>query len=204
MLIRKYDKPALWNGTQRELYKDSLFFADGIFSELKTTNNTLSVWVVENADDRKEIDSVVGALALGRESVQKISFMILSKEKMDKLGIPVTTELGDAPGLDEEDELRKRHRNLSELDYYRMGYVIELMTSVAHGEEEGMKCESRSRKEVFDILRELIDVQKRVDMNMMNEKLKADYLKAKENFEKEERIKKAKRRAKYSKEQVEQ
>lgn len=178
-----------------------MFFADGIFSELKTTNNTLSVWVVENADDRKEIDSVVGALALGRESVQKISFMILSKEKMDNLGIPVTTELGDAPGLDEEDELRKRHRNLSELDYYRMGYVIELMTSVAHGEEDGMKCESRTRKEVFDILRDLIEVQKRVDMNKMNEKLKTDYLKAKENFEKEEQLKKVKeaRKAKKNK-----
>lgn len=201
MLIRKYDKPALWNGTQKELYKYSMFFADGIFSELKTTNNTLSVWVVENADDRKEIDSVVGALALGRESVQKISFMILSKEKMDNLGIPVTTELGDAPGLDEEDELRKRHRNLSELDYYRMGYVIELMTSVAHGEEDGMKCESRTRKEVFDILRDLIEVQKRVDMNKMNEKLKTDYLKAKENFEKEEQLKKVKeaRKAKKNK-----
>ena len=201
MLIRKYDKPALWNGTQKELYKYSMFFADGIFSELKTTNNTLSVWVVESADDRKEIDSVVGALALGRESVQKISFMILSKEKMDNLGIPVTTELGDAPGLDEEDELRKRHRNLSELDYYRMGYVIELMTSVAHGEEDGMKCESRTRKEVFDILRDLIEVQKRVDMNKMNEKLKTDYLKAKENFEKEEQLKKVKeaRKAKKNK-----
>ncbi len=192
MLIRKYDKPALWNGTLKELYKGSLFFADGIFSELKTTNNTLSVWVVENANDQKEIDSVVGALALGRETVQKISFMILSKEKMDKLGIPITTELGDAPGLEEEDELRKRHRNLSELDYYRMGYVIELMTSVAHGEEDGMKCESRSRKEVFDILYDLIEVQKRVDMSKMNEKLKADYLKAKANFEKEEQIKKEK------------
>lgn len=201
MLIRKYDKPALWNGTQKELYKYSMFFADGIFSELKTTNNTLSVWVVENADDRKEIDSVVGALALGRETVQKISFMILSKEKMDNLGIPVTTELGDAPGLDEEDELRKRHRNLSELDYYRMGYVIELMTSVAHGEEDGMKCESRTRKEVFDILRDLIEVQKRVDMNKMNEKLKTDYLKAKENFEKEDQQKKVKeaRKAKKNK-----
>ena len=192
MLIRKYDKPALWNGTQKELYKYSMFFADGLFSELRTTNNTLSVWVVENADDYKEIDSVVGALALGRESVQKISFMILSKEKMDKLGIPVTTELGDAPGLEEDDELRRRHRNLSELDYYRMGYVIELMTSVAHGEEDGMKCESRTRKEVFDILRDLIEVQKRVDMNKMNEKLKTDYLKAKENFEKEEQLKKIK------------
>ena len=192
MLIRKYDKPALWNGTQKELYKGALFFADGFFSELKTTNNTLSVWVVENADDRKEIDSVVGALALGRESVQKISFMILSKEKMDKLGIPVTTELGDAPGLEEDDELRKRHRNLSELDYYRMGYVIELMTNIAHGEEDGMKCESRTRKEVFGILRDLIEVQKRVDMNKMNEKLKTDYLKAKENFEKEEQFKKNK------------
>lgn len=192
MLIRKYDKPALWNGTQKELYKGAMFFADGIFSELKTTNNTLSVWVVENAEDRKDVDSVVGALALGRESVQKISFMILSKKKMEMLGIPVTTELGDAPGLDEEDELRKRHRNLSELDYYRMGYVIELMTSVAHGEEDGMKCESRSRKEVFDILYDLIEVQKRVDMNKMNEKLKADYLKAKVNFEKEEKLKQEK------------
>ena len=201
MLIRKYDKPALWNGTQKELYKYSMFFADGLFSELRTTNNTLSVWVVENADDYKEIDSVVGALALGRESVQKISFMILSKEKMDKLGIPVTTELGDAPGLEEDDELRRRHRNLSELDYYRMGYVIELMTSVAHGEEDGMKCESRTRKEVFDILRDLIEVQKRVDMNKMNEKLKTDYLKAKENFEKEEQLKKIKeaRKAKKNK-----
>ena len=120
---------------------------------------------------------------------------------MDNLGIPVTTELGDAPGLDEEDELRKRHRNLSELDYYRMGYVIELMTSVAHGEEDGMKCESRTRKEVFDILRDLIEVQKRVDMNKMNEKLKTDYLKAKENFEKEEQLKKVKeaRKAKKNK-----
>ena len=54
------------------------YYGDAI-SDLKCSQNTLSVW---KADNLKEIEEAVLALALGREVIQKMAIVILDENNI--------------------------------------------------------------------------------------------------------------------------
>lgn len=156
-----------WDGSKEDLYDGSFSTSDAITSDLRTQKNTLSVWRIDNPED---VDGIVAALALGRDSIQKMAYLILNEEEIKKMGIPLNKELGQAEGM-MDTSILKCHINISELDYWRIGFLAEYLKKLAVSENGHG---SKTKVEVNNILKKMIQNNK-IDINLMNEKLKTNF-----------------------------
>ena len=72
-----------WDGSRSVNRKDAFICGDAI-SDLRTTNNELSVW---KADTQEDIEDAIVALALNRDSVSKLSYFLLEEDELEKIEI---------------------------------------------------------------------------------------------------------------------
>lgn len=165
MVVRMLSNISRWDGSKKVNRHDAFIIGDAI-SDLKTTDNTLSVWRVETKED---LNDVLVALALSREKVDKIVYCLLDETVLNRLEIQLSNaKLGDAPGLDSS--ILSKHRDLIELDFWRLGYLAEYMLSYL-SISENQKLIQRS--EVKKLLTEYKDSGK-LDISKMKPKLKLD------------------------------
>jgi len=121
MLVRMLGSVSKWNGTLSVNRKDGYFAGDTI-SDLRTQKNTLSTW--EIADEKQEMEDVVVALSLNRMSAQKLVVVLLDSAELAKIEITHSSaDKGKSPGC--PDEILIRHRDLIEIDYWRLGVLDE-------------------------------------------------------------------------------
>lgn len=80
MLIRMITGISKWNGSKVVNREDAYICGDAI-SDLRTRDNKLSVW---KADTPEDIDDAIVALALNRDSIQKISCFLLNENDLEK------------------------------------------------------------------------------------------------------------------------
>ena len=58
--------------------------ADALY-DLRTSSNTLSVWLVE--ESRANLNRIIAALAAGRHTVDKFDYALVKRQNLDELGI---------------------------------------------------------------------------------------------------------------------
>jgi len=107
-ILRKI-KRARWYGrdvfpwlTEGEIQADHL-------GDLYTSDNKLSVWLVENID--QDLKKVVTALASNSTTVSNIDYALLDKTHLSGIGVKFEKELGVTP----YEEVNSLHYNLIEL-----------------------------------------------------------------------------------------
>lgn len=144
MLIRSVSSFKRWNGERPVHREDALFCGDAV-TDLRTSDNTLSVWLANTEED---IEDAVVALTLSKDSPSKLFCLLLDEEDLAKIEIELSdTELGKALGADEA--ILKKHRNMVELDYWRLGYLTQYMMDLA---KDATKRRTFSDKKVVEIL----------------------------------------------------
>lgn len=127
MIIRKIDAITKWNNPKPVNRRDPTVPGD-TFSELKTKDNKLSVWLANSEED---IEDAVVALSLSRDNTDRLCFLLLDEERLSSFDITVSNdEIGNAQGASEE--ILKKHRNLVELDHKRLGQLAEYMIQQAN------------------------------------------------------------------------
>ena len=89
MLIRMITGISKWNGSKVVNREDAYICGDAI-SDLRTRDNKLSVW---KADTPEDIDDAIVALALNRDSIQKISCFLLNENDLEKIHIKISDEM---------------------------------------------------------------------------------------------------------------
>lgn len=119
--IRKIDSIGRWDGSKEPLYENAFCTGDILLSDLKTTHNTLSIWAYNTEDEKEE---VLAAIALTREHIDRLAFVIMDDTRLRELGIPLVSEEGVSDGITRKDILQ-RHANLTHIDFWRLGYVAE-------------------------------------------------------------------------------
>lgn len=111
----------VWDGSLSiPNHKDSI--CGDTIADLRTRNNTLSVW---KADTEDEINAAITALALSRDSVQKMVCLLLDSNDLSDIDIQLDETLGDSCGLDEI--LLKNHRDMKDIDFWKLGFLAEYM-----------------------------------------------------------------------------
>lgn len=126
MLIRMLSNIHKWDGSVTINREDASICGDAI-GDLRTTNNRLSVWKVENQED---IEDAIVALALNRDDVCKIDYLILDEKDIAAMKIEIVDDqLGVAAGLNPS--ILQKHRDLVEIDYTRLGLLAQYMTEIA-------------------------------------------------------------------------
>lgn len=165
MLIRMISSISRWDGSRSVNRKDAFICGDAI-SDLRTTNNELSVW---KADTQEDIEDAIVALALNRDSVSKLSYFLLEEDELKKIEIDVSDQKpGAVAGL--KDCILSKHRDLIELDFWRLGFLTQYMLELVKNPKQ---CKNLTRKEIKALL-EKYKNKNLITVEQMNSKLKED------------------------------
>ena len=163
MLIRLISSINKWDGSSTVKRKDPSICGDAI-SDLRTSNNRLSVW---KADSTEDINDAIVALALNRDDVYKINYLILQEDKLKELEIEIANDQpGKAAGLVEH--ILQKHRDLVEIDYIRLGGLAQYMVDLAQIDSNQNVI---SRSDVKKLLEKYKNEHK-IEPSLIGEKLK--------------------------------
>lgn len=127
MLIRGIASLARWDGTTI-VHRPDATIAGDVISDLRTQNNTLSVW---RADSQEDINDAIVAMSLNRTDVSKLIALLLDENDLSAMQIYFSEALpGKAPGA--IDVIKKKHRDLLEIDFKRLGLLSDYMMRIVH------------------------------------------------------------------------
>lgn len=167
MLIRMISGISKWDGSKIVNRKDAYICGDAI-SDLRTTDNKLSVW---KADTPEDINDAIVALALNRDSVSKLSYFLLNEKDLDKIDIKISDkQAGVAAGLDSR--ILTKHRDLIDLDYWRLGYLAEHLTKLAKDENNRKNCSASEVKKLLERYKKEHKITPEQVKDKLKEKLK--------------------------------
>lgn len=158
-----------WDRGKMDLYPNCFSTGDILLSDLKTTKNTLSLWSFE--DDQEKNDLIV-AMAMSRQHIQKLVYVVMDDDGINKRGIPLEPEVGNADGIVNENILKK-HVNMTKIDFWRLGYVAEYLCDLV---EEDNGHALVTEKQLYQLIKDRANSGV-VDINQMNESLRESYLK---------------------------
>lgn len=165
--IRKIESIGRWDGSSDPIYEGAFSSGDILLTELKTANNTLSLWGYNTEDEKKE---VLAAIALTRQHIQRLAYVVLDDTRINELGIPLVPEKGVSEGIIKE-EILQRHVNLDKIDFWRLGYVAEYISQLAKIDEEHSQL---SDKKVYLLIDEQIN-KKNIDIALANGEIQHSY-----------------------------
>ena len=145
MLLRMISSMNKWDINSCPIRREDPSFPADSVTDLKTTRNKLSVWKASN--DEETNDAIV-ALALGRQSLDKLCFVYLDEEYLKRIGIEaLQDEPGCAPGI-ESPVILNRHMNLQQIDYTRLGKLTEYIFKQLDEDN----CVYKTKKELSNLL----------------------------------------------------
>lgn len=162
MLLRMIGSISRWDRTELTVNRPNPTIWGDAISDLRTKKNTLSVWL---ANSEEEIEIAVVALALGRDEIQKITYVLIDEQDLRGIEIETSDENeGEARGLDEH--LLKNHRDLVEIDHKHIGLLAEYIERLTIDKTRWVTVTKPNVKKYLNKYKENIDLQN------MNTKLK--------------------------------
>lgn len=166
LLVRMVSKFSRWDGSTPVNRQNASIWGDAV-TDLKTTKNCLSTWLANTDED---INDAIVALALSRDKVQKMFYMILDETKLTNMEIENVVSLGEGPGLDKE-ILKTKHRDLVELDVDHLVKLSEYMISLANSPE--VEKWTKTEDEIKTLLEQYRSANK-IKVSKMRKQLRDD------------------------------
>lgn len=163
MVIRGLLYPNKWDPVRDVDRKDAFLAGDNV-TELRTSKNMLSVWL---ANSQEDIDDAIVAMALNKDNPCKMVAYLMDEKELE--GIEIETadnEIGKALGADES--ILLKHRNLVELDYWRLGYLTEYMIKLSQNKDRQVVM---TKGEVVELLNKYKGTK--ISADKVNEKLRS-------------------------------
>lgn len=158
-----------WDRDKMDLYPNCFSTGDILLGDLKTDKNTLSLWKFE--DDQEKNDLIV-AMAMSRQHIQKLVYVVMDDAGINKRGIPLEDELGNADGITDENILKK-HVNMTKIDFWRLGYVAEYLCDLVK-EDEGHAFVTD--RQLYQLIKDRAN-NGIIDVDQMNDSMRESYLK---------------------------
>lgn len=163
MVLRGLLYPNKWDPVT-DVDRDDAFLAGDNVSELRTTKNMLSVWL---ANSQEDIDDAMVAMALNKDNPCKMVAFLMDEKELENIEIEtVNNEKGKALGAD--DTILQKHRNLVELDYWRLGYLTEYMIKLSKDRQRQVIL---TKGEVVELLNKYKGTK--ITADKINEKLRS-------------------------------
>lgn len=142
--------------------------ADPMADFANTSDNSLSVWLVEN--DNQDLDRVVAALAAGREKADKLDYMLFTQDHLAAVEAEIRTTNGNT--LDEY--VNGLHRDLPELSAAK---VLALTRRVW---DENLGPKRVDRRTVIRLVADAVRC-KQIKLEKLRPKLREDVMRFLEN-----------------------
>ncbi len=117
-----------WN---KKISRQDAGIAGDAISDLRTTNNTLSVWKVFDEKDNDELLDLAVVAALNRDKLQKVSYVLLDESWLNANHIAFQPAPGKCDFIKSEyHDLKSKHIDLTEIDYKQLGILAEEINSI--------------------------------------------------------------------------
>ena len=136
--------------------------ADAVTVDLRTRDNSLSLWRCGTGSER-EVEDVLLALASGSERIEKMEIVWIDEQDLQSDG----QSMADSTGLTPVKELVDRHVDLQHLDFERLGKVARLFVSALHGE----RYRTATKRQIKDLLISAVN-EGRVSADELKEKVR--------------------------------
>jgi len=163
MVIRGLLYPNKWDPVKDVERKDAFLAGDNV-TELRTSKNMLSVWL---ANSQEDIEDAMVAMALNKDNPCKMVAYLMDEKELEGIEIEtVDNEIGKALGADES--ILQKHRNLVELDYWRLGYLTEYMIKLSKNKDRQVVM---TKGEVVELLNKYKGTK--ISADKVNEKLRS-------------------------------
>lgn len=160
--LRMISKITRWDGSESVNRKDGLFTGD-MLADLRTTNNKLSVWQVDGDED---VEKAIVALALSRDTVQKMCYMFLDEDELESIGISIIKD-SNIPSYGIDSSVLSNHGDMVNIDYWRLGFLTEYILKIA----QNTSCKTFSKPEVTKLLNKYKNI---ISLDGMKDTLKKD------------------------------
>lgn len=106
---------------------------DGITNCCKTSGNTLSIWQTSSNDPlSEENQKLLTGMAMSLDRPIPFTFIFLSLEELQSLGLELEYSLGDTPFV----EVASSHRDISNLTLQKMGELAWVIHGKVNDDEE--------------------------------------------------------------------
>lgn len=164
MLIRKIKSIGCWDPKtfKDKIHRDDVTTPGDAIADLKTDQNGLSVWFTPDLED-ENIYPVIAAIAINRDSIQKVTYVVLEEEKLHSLGIEHKQIPGVAPGI-ADSEILNRHFDLIDIDYKRLGLLAEYIQDLIKNKDG----KTINEKQIEKYIREMIET-KQIDVDNLKD-----------------------------------
>jgi len=144
LLIRRINR-AKWDLVDEETNDVS---ADAITNCLKTYNNDLSVWRIE---DEKDLDNAILALITGckQTKLSTLHYVIIDEEIISRNQLSLLETEGDTVVVN----LKNTHRDIGHLTYQRLGKVKDIVLDCIRNDKSAFF----SRKQLKDLIKKSLE-----------------------------------------------
>lgn len=164
MFLRVVSKMSRWDGSNSVNRPGALVCGDAI-TDLKTSCNALSIWMANNDE---QIEESAAVIALGRTKLDKVSFILLEDDEINRINISLKNNKGECrPVID--DSVLERHRDLIELDSVQ----LEKLSLYMLNQVQQDRCSFKDSGQLKTIIFKMID-ERKVDPTKINDKLKEE------------------------------
>lgn len=130
MYLRMINKKAKWEESKKTRIPE--LSSDIITNCLRTTEETLSLWHI---DDIHKIDDAIIALASNRDLIQKLDYLIIPDEYIEKYDLHLKENDGKSP----YEDFNKEHRDIINVDYEKLGIVSEMILDIMNNTSSTIK-----------------------------------------------------------------
>jgi hypothetical protein len=138
VLIRKINRN---NWCSDALTVDGIY-ADAITNCLKTKNNKLSFWLVNDENDKNDI--IVAMISIS-DAIESIDIVEIEEEEIKKNKI----DLEQTDGITEIEEFAKRHFDVINLDYKKLGILAGIISENARNNDKVYRLTKGQLKEIM-------------------------------------------------------
>ena len=162
-LVRKISR-AKWDNEDFDYVNNDNPPSDAITSCLRTFNNELSTWLI---DDLKDLDKAVLCLITGskQENLNTIQLIYFEIEEINKRGLAIEKTTGDTV----INEYQDMHFDILNLNYETLGTVKDIVLDCLRKDF----CKTITKKTLKEILLNSVNNTKILNKSLLNEKLQA-------------------------------
>jgi hypothetical protein len=120
-VLRKINKAKWYKHPGVEWLPDGEIQADALV-DIRTTDNSLSVWQIDN--NSNNLERVISALASTLDGLRQIEFVLLEIDLLEKHGFQIIQTTGNTPDIDVNDLWHKDITKLSVFKLYELAHII--------------------------------------------------------------------------------
>lgn len=160
-LVRRISR-AKWDNDDYDFLSDDNAPADAITSCLRTFENELSTWKI---NDLEELDKAILCIITGRnqENINSLQIIYFEVNEIFNRGLTLENTLGDTV----ISEYKNLHFDIRQLTYNGLGIIKDLVLDCLRNE----RCRTITKKSLKELLIKSTEVDKLFDKSLLHEKL---------------------------------